>query len=274
MNNYRGIALSSIFGKVLDNVIITAHKEVLSTCDMQFGFKKGHSTTQCTFNVEEIIKYYNNSNSSVYVMMLDASQAFDRINYVQLFNTLITRGMCFLIVRLLMYVYCNQAVSVIWGNSVSSQFSVSNGVKQGGVLSPILFTVYIDILFSELKNIGLGCHVGNISAGSFGYADDIILLSPTVYSLNIMYKLCKEFGEKYDIIFNPHKSKLLVFGKTMQGVYIDDNYIECMPTEKHVAHLIGPQLGDKDIASKNVEIIMNTNHIMSVFGNASHELKY
>ena len=64
ISNYRGIALSSIFGKALDNVLITVEKEVLSTCDMQFGFKVSHSTTQCIFNVEEIIKYYNNSNWS------------------------------------------------------------------------------------------------------------------------------------------------------------------------------------------------------------------
>ena len=274
LNNYRGIALSSIVGKILDKVLISKHSEVLSTCDMQFGFKKRHSTTQCTFNVEEVIKYYNNQCSTVYAMMLDASQAFDRINYVQLFNTLLARGMCPITVRLLVYVYCNQAVMVRWGNSSSSYFSVSNGVKQGGVLSPILFTIYIDNLFTDLNNKGLGCHVGNICAGVFGYADDIILLSPSVHSLNSMYKVCKEFGLKYDIIFNPQKSKVMVFGKDIEGLCIDNNYVKCSQNEKHVGHLIGPQLSNKDITCKSNELMMNTNHIMSVFGNASLEVKY
>ena len=193
--------------------------------------------------------------------MLDASQAFDRINYVQLFNTLLARGMCPITVRLLVYVYCNQAVMVRWGNSSSSYFSVSNGVKQGGDLSPILFTIYIDNLFTDLNNKGLGCHVGNICAGAFGYADDIILLSPSVHSLNSMYKVCKEFGLKYDIIFNPQKSKVMVFGKDIEGLCIDNNYVKCSQNEKHVGHLIGPQLSNKDITCKSNELMMNTNQI-------------
>ena len=89
-----------------------------------------------------------------------------------------------------------------------------------------------------------------------------------------MYKVCKDFGEKYDIVFNPQKSKLMVFGKAIEGLYIDNNYVKCSHTEKHVGHLIGPQLNSKDISSKSNELMMNTNHILSVFGNASLEVKY
>ena len=63
--NYRGIAMSSVLGKVLDNVMIRLHKCVLQSCDMQFGFQKGHSTIQCTAIVEEVINYYENRGSSV-----------------------------------------------------------------------------------------------------------------------------------------------------------------------------------------------------------------
>ena len=80
MSNYRGIAMSSVLGKVLDSVIISLHKNMLGTCDMQFGFKQKHSTTQCTAIVKEIVSYYKNT-SSVYLLMLDASQAFDGVNY-------------------------------------------------------------------------------------------------------------------------------------------------------------------------------------------------
>ena len=65
--------------------------------------------------------------------------------------------------------------------------------------------IYISNLFSEFKSTGLGCHVGNIFAGAFGNTDD------TVYSLNNMYIVCKEYSEKYDILFNSHEIKLMVF---------------------------------------------------------------
>ena len=84
-NNYRAIELSSVISKVLDITILNSNRNVLDTCDLQFGFKKKHSTTQCTFVYNEVIQYYLNNDSDVYVMMLDCSKAFDRVHYVKLF---------------------------------------------------------------------------------------------------------------------------------------------------------------------------------------------
>ena len=61
-------------------LVISLHKNVLGTCEMQFGFKQKHSTTQCTAIIKKIVSYYKNMNLSIYLLMLDASQAFDRVN--------------------------------------------------------------------------------------------------------------------------------------------------------------------------------------------------
>ena len=74
--------------------------------------------------------------------------------------------------------YSNQLCHVKWGDETSASFSISNGVKQGGVISPLLFGLYINELFLLLKQSGLGCHVGLTYAGAFGYADDIALVAP------------------------------------------------------------------------------------------------
>jgi hypothetical protein len=66
-NNYRSIALSSIIGKVLDLIIMQKNLYVMQSQYMQFGFKSGHSTTQCTFVMDEIIHYYTGHGSSVYI---------------------------------------------------------------------------------------------------------------------------------------------------------------------------------------------------------------
>ena len=86
-DNYRAIALSSILGKMLDHLLLVIeYDDVFNTSDMQYGFKKKHGTTPCTFVVNEIIQYYLNNDSNVYVTLLDASKAFDRVNYVKLFR--------------------------------------------------------------------------------------------------------------------------------------------------------------------------------------------
>ena len=66
--------------------------------------------------------------------------------------------------------YTNQKLRVKWANEFSSEFSVSNGVKQGGVISPLLFCVYMDGLISELLASSVGCFMGSVYAGIFMFA--------------------------------------------------------------------------------------------------------
>ena len=68
-------------------------------------------------------------------------------------------------------------------------FDTQNGVRQGGVLSPILFCVYMDELFTRIRKSGYGCHVGHISYAVFGYADDVKLLSPTIRGLQKLLEM-------------------------------------------------------------------------------------
>ena len=107
--------------------------------------------------------------------------------------------------------YLNQNFCVKWNSKNSTDFSVFNGVKQGAVISPILFGSYMDALFDRLKRNAIGCHVGPVYAGAFGYADDVALVAPSLYSLRCMIATCEEFANEYQIDFNPTKSKLICF---------------------------------------------------------------
>ncbi len=72
------------------------------------------------------------------------------------------------------------------GNS-SDWFNVTNRVKEGAVLSPTLFGVYIDGMLHQLKESGIGCHIGDVYCGGLGYADDLTLLVPTVRKMVYVY---------------------------------------------------------------------------------------
>ena len=91
------------------------------------------------------IFYLYRRSTSVYLAFLDASKAFDKINHwvLFLFKKLLNRGVPIYLVKVLCYWYQHQSMYVKWGSTLSSKFQVTNGVRQGGVLSPLLFNVYV-----------------------------------------------------------------------------------------------------------------------------------
>ncbi len=169
LDNYRVIA---IIGQIPDWVILFKDRHVQNGSNLQFSFKNNLSITQCTFCMIETVNYYNFNRSDVYVLLLDAIKAFDQVKYYKLFRDSSNRHMSSLVIRLLMYMYTNQRLRVRWGNEMSSQFDIGNGVKQGGVLSPHLFEVYIDGLSLGLRLVSHG----HLLHWHTCFADDLNLL--------------------------------------------------------------------------------------------------
>ncbi len=130
--------------------------------------------------VQETISYYVHNGSNAYGLMRDASKAFDRVNYCKLFRILLQKKLCPLHCRLLLNMYINQTLKVRWESIHSPYFNVTNSIKQGGVISPILFCIYMDGLLHELKNSGVGCYMAGVFVGTTGYADDLKLLTPSI----------------------------------------------------------------------------------------------
>ena len=94
---------------------------------------------------------------------------------------------------------------VRWNSSYSKEFLVSNGVKQGRVLSPLLFSVYLDDLLCELRHVNVGCHMNRYCVGAVIYADDIALLGLTRSSILAMLNVCDVYARNMDILFNLRK---------------------------------------------------------------------
>ena len=108
-------------------------------------------------------------------------------------------------------------------NLNKTPFSLNNGVKQEGVPFPILFSIYIDSLLQKLNDSGLGCHVGRTFSTAFGYADDLVLISPSLSGLRRMIQICEQYAIEYSIVFNPVKSRLMCFNSVSPDKpYISD----------------------------------------------------
>ena len=77
-----------------------------------------------------------------------------------------------------------------------------NGTRQGSVLSPALYSIYMDEILVTLRNLGVGCYVGEVFMGAMGYADDLVLLAPTRTAMQMMLKACEDFGTKNNLLFS------------------------------------------------------------------------
>lgn len=210
-SNYRAISINSVISKVIDHVMILIIKDKMVTSHMQFAYKESYSTSLCSYLVTETIQYYRTRGSNVYMLLLDATKAFDRVKYSKLFNLLIERDICPLIVRLLLSMYLISTAVVNWNGVNSDHFKLCNGVKQGGVMSPLLFSVYLNPLMQDLNRSKLGCYMGAICCNAFAYADDIVILSPTCDALRKMVRICEQYAIQFSLSFNPNKCVLIIF---------------------------------------------------------------
>ena len=136
---------------------------------------------------------------------------YDRVNQYVLFDKLLKRGVPLYVVRILIFWYTSQTMYVRWNNVISSGFGVSNGVRQGGILSPYLFCVYMDDLSIKLNDIKVGCRIGTPLINHLMYADDLVLLSPSAMGLSLLLSVCSAYGIEHDIKYNSAKSNVMIF---------------------------------------------------------------
>ena len=110
--------------------------------DHQFGFKKNLGCRDAIYSVRNVIETFTSNGSTVNVCALDLSKAFDRMNYFALFIKLIKRKIPVELLNVLETWFSVSVTCVKWNGHMSHFFSLVVGVRQGGVLSTLLFAVF------------------------------------------------------------------------------------------------------------------------------------
>ena len=199
-DSYRAIAGSSQLLKLFDYVVLLVWGDQLDNDSVQFGFKKKSSTTQCSWLVLEVANYYLNKGTPIVCTLLDCSKAFDKCKFSVLFQKLLDRKVPPIVIRVLIFIYEEQEGCVKLAGVHSSSFKITNGTRQGSVLSPTLFSLYLNDLLETLRQLGLGCHVAGVWVGAAGYADDLVLLAPTRETMSKMLKVCADYAEIHNLV--------------------------------------------------------------------------
>ena len=270
-DNYRAIALASTLSKALEWCILLAYKDWFKTSELQFGFKSKMSTSLCTGLLKCVVSRFLHEGSPVFACFLDASKAFDLVNHSILFQRLLEKGFPGYLVRFLLSWYKEQHMCVRWGNKLSDSFAVSNGVRQGGVLSPVLFTIYIDDLLMNLKSLGVGCYWDGLFTGAVCYADDLALLAPSPSALRIMIRCCEDFAGCRGLRFNPSKTQLIRFSNSQSSnchahIFFCGQLLPFVDSVTHLGHVLNYNLSDTpDITCKLRDMVRKANYVLATF---------
>ena len=124
--------------------------------------------------------------------------------------------------------YSDLQCRVRWGETLSDWFSIKAGVRQGGILSPTFYCLYVDDLVDILIALGVGCHLINIFLSILLYADDMALLAPSLKGLQRLLTATETYCKTWDIMLNAKKTKNLFFGKKrpLASLQLDGKNIE------------------------------------------------
>ena len=212
VDDFRGITISPVLSKVFEHCILNRFNRYFVTSDNQFSYKRKLGCTSALHSARCVVEHYINNGTTVSLCALDLSKAFDRINHYGLYIKLMYKCVPIQLLQVVENWFAISVTCVKWQNHFSHFFKLNAGIRQGGVLSPSLFNIYIDNIASVISKCGVGCHLRNASLAVLIYADDILLLAPSVSSLQLLVNLCCTELSYLSLEINYKKSVCMRFG--------------------------------------------------------------
>ena len=216
--NYRGITLLSCLGKLFTSIInqrlinwSTANE--IST-DAQFGFKSGHSTINAIFILQNLIQKRLNNKKRLYCAFIDLQRAFDSVYRNALWYKLIKYGVDGKLLKLLRSMYSAVKSCVRHLNTLSDFFSSDIGLFQGEIMSPILFSFFLNDIEQNLQELIFdGITLDQITIYLLLFADDAILISDTKEGLQRSLNQFEAYCKKWKLTVNIGKTKVMICKK-------------------------------------------------------------
>ena len=214
--DFRTISLISHTSKILLHLINARITPIIERhlSDTQMGFRKGRGTKDAIFQLRTIIQRCMQFNKRTYTCFVDYQKAFDRINHDKLLHIMEKAGIPDLERNLIKSLYWNQYAVIKTADGKSRRICIRRGVRQGCIISPILFNLYTEYMMKEFQDEVKGIKIGGQNFTNFRYADDAVFVSDEEAELqNIVTKVdevCKDYGME----MNVKKTKTMAFSKT------------------------------------------------------------
>lgn len=253
---------SSNLLKMFELILLSILEEKISLNSFQFGFKKDNSTADAALLLKETIHHnLDFPKSKQYALYIDLSKAFDSVDHFKLGNILLNRGVPPDLLLILMNYLRNQTAFVCWNGNSGNKCHIKKGVRQGGCLSPFLFKLYIDDCISLISELEDGTKFGFVKINVLAYADDIVLISRSIYGLANLYRTFKTKMNELGLTINITKTKCMIFTReksyvTPETLCINNDVFDTCTQYQYLGFLITSDLCDKSDLQKR----LNTFH--------------
>ena len=214
-DNYRGITLLSVLGKlftrVLNNRLMNWAESYGVLVEAQNGFRPKRGTVDGIFILHNVINKFLDEGNSLYSFFVDYSKAFDFVVHDNLWYKLLSCGVSGKIFNVIRSMYSTIKTKVFSNGIVSDPYFSYLGVRQGECLSPFLFSMYLNDLEEYLSSPNAGITVGHFRLLLLLYADDVVVFADNREELqDEIDKLC-EYCKRWKLRLNTSKSKVVVF---------------------------------------------------------------
>ena len=176
----------------------------------QTAYQKGVSCSEAIFTCQEIISKLTREGDHVYSCFYDLASAFDTVEYPVLLSHLKSAGVTGKAWRLIKQWYQNLKSSVRVNGVVSSPFSIHRGVRQGSVLSPVLFLLVMDPILLELQSRSCGLNINGLFLGALSHADDIRTLSTNLSDCKHQITSVCSFATSRGLVLSTEKCEAVV----------------------------------------------------------------
>ena len=246
--NYRGISLLSVPGKVFNRVLLNRMKDAVDAelRDQQAGFRKDRSCTDQIATLRIIVEQSVEWNSSLYVNFIDYEKAFDSVDRRTLWKLLRHYGVPEKIVNIIQNSYDGLQCKVMHGGQLTDAFPVRTGVRQGCLLSPFLFLLVIDWIMKNSTSEGkYGIQwTSQNQLDDLDFADDLALLSHTHEQMQMKTANVAAASASIGLHIHKGKSKILKCNtENTNPITLDGETLEEVETFTYLGSIIDEQGG-------------------------------